>query len=77
MAKFGAILNNTFKQTGGLTIQRHIYSSPSQVKPNVIRTTNSAPNSNIPKQSTTIIDDEGNTRTGKSIHVEGNSEEEI
>jgi hypothetical protein len=76
-AKFGQMFANAYRQTGGLTVQRHIYNSTSSTVPSRIDTTNSSPSPDRPRQSTTIIDETGQKRTGKSIHVEGNQEEEL
>lgn len=76
-AKFGQSMTSAFKQTGGLTVNRHIYNSATQTSPTVIKTTNSSPTQDKPKSQLTVIDNEGEKRTGKSIHIEGNPEEEV
>jgi hypothetical protein len=67
-AKFGQVLNNTFRKTGGLTINRSYYNPDKTV---TTHQTNSIPTKERPAE--TVKTEVG----GKSRHVEGNPEEEI
>lgn len=73
IAELGVRGVGAFKQTGGLTINRHIYGGlPTQTGQEILHTTNTIPNQNQPANTIKPV-----SSGGKSQHVEGNPEEEV